>query len=419
MYVIVLLFLLIVTRFFYIRIKYPFWAHMSVYHTYDYHRVIFKTNREIEVFPQKNKFCNPVQIKTIPFYDLNETYVKYFAELLQCFYIPDDAILSTFVERDIKAIMSGHFAPAFVSFYNEKNFVPSSSSSSEKKQTTASFGLLSTSVEIGLFPDPKGCIASYPVRIFCHTKGEQICANYLTFVSCDREYKDKHISRNLIATHEYNARKQNPNVRVGLLKKEAGTCEGVVPLCEFRTCLFRIGVSKFAKRFGGHRNVVQVYKQNWSYMMDLLFLLQKPNPLFEMVISIDVGAVKARVDSENLFVFAFCEGGHALAMYFVEDAHMLFENTTIKTLRLLASINNGLSTQTFQQGFVECLRRLVKKNGDFKALLMDDVGHNAQIMELMKQDKKFEVNAETAGGYYFINWLFLNNVNKENIFILL
>jgi len=40
-------------------------------------------------------------------------------------------------------------------------------------------------------------------------------------------------------------------------------------------------------------------------------------------------------------------------------------------------------------------------------------------MEIMKQDKKFEVNAETAGGYYFINWLFLHNVNKENIFILL
>jgi hypothetical protein len=409
-----ILFLLIVTRFFYIRIKYPFWAHMSVYHTYDYHRIIFKTNREIEVFPQKNKFTNPVQIKTIPFYDLNETYIKYFAELLQCFYIPDDTILSTFVERDIKAIMNGHFAPAFVSFYNEKNFLPSS------KASTRTFDLLSTSVEIGLFPEPKGCIASYPVRIFYHTKGENISANYLTFVSCHREYKDKHISRNLIATHEYNARKLNPNVRVGLLKKEAGICEGVVPLCEFRTCLFRIGVGKFAKRFGGRRNVIQVYKQNWSYMMDLLFLLQNPNALFEMVISIDIGAVKTRVDSENLFVFAFCEGGHAMAMYFVEDAHMLFENTTIKTLRLLASINNGLSPQTFQQGFVECLRRLVKKNGDFKALLMDDVGHNLQIMEIMKQDnKKFEVHAETAGGYYFINWLFLNNVNKENIFILL
>ena len=418
MYVIFILFLMIVVRFFYIRIKYPFWAHMSVYHTYDYHRIIFRTNCEIEVFPQKNKFTNPVQIKTIPFYDLNETYVKYFAELLQCFYIPDDAILSTFVERDFKAIMSGHFAPAFVSFYNEKNFVvPSSNDEPKKKSNT--FDLLSTSVEIGLFPDPKGCIASYPVRIFFHTKGEHISANYLTFVSCDREYKDKHISRNLIATHEYNARKQNPNVRVGLLKKEAGTCEGVVPLCEFKTCLFRIGVSKFVKRFGGRRNIVQVYKQNWSYMMDLLVLLQHPNPLFEMVISIDIGAVKARVESENLFVFAFCEGGHAMAMYFVEDAHMLFENTTIKTLRLLASINNGLSPQTFQQGFVECLRRLVKKNADFKALLMDDVGHNSQIMEIMKQDNKFEVNAETAGGYYFINWLFLNKVNKENIFILL
>ena len=57
--------------------------------------------------------------------------------------------------------------------------------------------------------------------------------------------------------------------------------------------------------------------------------------------------------------------------------------------------------------------KLIKQNLDYKILLVDNVGHNAQIMK-----NKGEILAETTGAYYFINWLFFNRVERERAFIL-
>jgi len=395
--------LILVVRYLYICIKYPFWAHMPVYHTYDYHNFFSRTSREMQLFPYKNKFSNAIQIKTISYYELNDTYIKYFAELLQCFYIPADDILYTLVEKDAKARFSGHFDTPFLSFYNEKNYV-STGKSSEKQ-----FDILSTNVEIQLFPEPKGCIASYPVHTFYHSTNEYKPANYLNYISVDRAYKSQNISRNLISTHDYNVRRYNPDVRIGLLKKEVGICEGAVPLLTFSTGLFQINVSKTKQRV---RNIVQVYRQNWDIMLDTLHGLFKPNILYDFVVAIDIGAIKSRIDGEILFVYAFCEQGNVLAMYFIEDAHTHYEQGAKKSLRLVASINNGLTESLFFQGFLECLRKLQKRNLDFKMLLIDDIGHNEQLMMQLEPVEK------TTGAYYFINWMFPHKVMREKTFIM-
>jgi len=394
--------LILVVRYLYICIKYPFWAHMPVYHTYDYHNFFSRTSREMQLFPYKNKFSNAIQIKTISYYELNDTYIKYFAELLQCFYIPADDILYTLVEKDAKARFSGHFDTPFLSFYNEKNYV-STGKSSEKQ-----FDILSTNVEIQLFPEPKGCIASYPVHTFYHPANEYKPANYLTYIACDRAYKSQNISRNLISTHDYNVRRHNPDVRIGILKKDTGICEGAVPLLTFSTGLFQINVSKTKQRV---RNIVQVYRQNWDIMLDTLHRLFKPNVLYDFVVAIDIGAIKSRIDGEILFVYAFCEQGNVLAMYFIEDAHTHYEQGAKKSLRLVASINNGLSDELFFQGFLECLRKLQKRNLDFKMLLIDDIGHNEQLMMQLEPVEK------TTGAYYFINWMFPHKVMREKTFM--
>ena len=406
----ILLFLIL--RYFYICIKYPFWAHMPVYHTYDYHNFFSRSSREMQIFPYKNKFTNPIQIKTISFFELNDTYIKYFAELLQCFYIPSDDFLYTIVEKDSKVRFSGHFDTPFLSFYNEKNYV-STGKSSEKQ-----FDILSTNVEIQLFPEPKGCIASYPVRTFYHPANEYRSANYLTYIACDRAYKSQNISRNLISTHDYNVRRHNPEIRVGLLKKEVGACEGVVPLLTFSTYLFEINVSKTKQRV---RNIVQVYRQNWDILFDTLHGLFKPNVLYDFVVSIDIGAIKSRIGGEILFVYAFCEKGDVLAMYFIENAHILYEKetdkkekTSDKGIRLVASINNGLSDHLFLQGFLECLRKIQKQNLDFKMLLIDNIGHNETLIQMMNGAVE-----KTTGAYYFINWMFPHKVLSEKAFILL
>jgi hypothetical protein len=281
-------------------------------------------------------------------------------------------------------------------------------------------------VEIQLFPEPKGCIASYPVRTFYHPANEYRSANFLTYISVDRAYKSKNISRNLISTHDYNVRRHNPDVRIGLLKKDVGKCEGAVPILTFSTSLFQINVSKTKQKV---RNIVQVYRQNWAIMFDTVHGLFKPNVLYDFVVAIDIGAIKSRIDAEILFVYAFCEKGNVLAMYFIEDAHTLYEKggekgdneglkkpaiQVKKGLRLVASINNGLTPDLFFQGFQECLRKLQKQNLDYKMMWIDDIGHNETIVQMMNGFLE-----KTTGAYYFINWMFPHKVMREKAFIML
>ena len=75
-----------------------------------------------------------------------------------------------------------------------------------------------------------------------------------------------------------------------------------------------------------------------------------------------------------------------------------------KTLSLVASVNNILENDgldVFYNGFVEAVHKISKQNKDYKMMVIDDVGHNAQIVERSKKVK--QPIFETSGGYYWIN----------------
>jgi hypothetical protein len=106
-----------------------------------------------------------------------------------------------------------------------------------------------------------------------------------------------------------------------------------------------------------------------------------------------------------------------LALYFIENSHILYEQTNHKTLRLVASVNDGLTNEMFQRGFIESLRKVVKKNLDYKMIMMDNVGHNSHIMENMKQ--VYEIRFETKGAYYYLNWLCVNKIEREHVIVII
>ena len=66
--------------------------------------------------------------------------------------------------------------------------------------------------------------------------------------------------------------------------------------------------------------LVQIYKDQWNLVVDAIAGL----PGF--VVALDIGAIQARVKAGILFVYALMYKGAMIAMYFIEDAHMLYEN---------------------------------------------------------------------------------------------
>jgi hypothetical protein len=397
--------------FLYTRIRYPFWSHMPVSHTYD---LIQFSDGVIQSNPKRNKFTNPALVKTASFFELGDDQQKAATQLFNCFYIPSDVIFSTLSPEILKTRMTGHLGTPFVS-------------------ADPSFAI--------------GCAVSYPVNII-HGTGQTV-ANYLAYLATDR---DQNISRALISTHDFNARSINPNVSSTLYKKHVGKCAGAQPLVEFKTSVFYInvegsnlGLNTANTALGSaatQAHIIQIYKPNWNLLQDYLSCIssgtqscissgtqssvsgtKSMTALFDFVAIVDIGALSARVDANQLFVYAYRIGTQIVALYFIEDMNTLYENVADyggKTLSLVASVNNILEPDgiaVFYNGFVEAVQKISKQNRDYKMMVIDDVGHNAQIVERTKLVKP--AIFETEGGYYWINHRVGSHIVGERCLILI
>jgi hypothetical protein len=422
---------------------------MPVYHSYD---LFTKDHAYIQQFPLRNKYTNPLLIKTLPFLDLNDAYLKYFAELLQIGYTKDDSILCTLEQKNIRAFMTGHNGPVLVSFYcapvyktvkesSIKGTMFPSSVSPKETEWFPSSGIEDSSnretipsVQVDLEPEPLACAASYSVnmQLTCDKILTKVPLNYITYVSEKISVSTlsktsiKHILE-VVATHDYNARRLNLDYNASLIKSSSLPINNTCPLIQFETNTYHIPRFKENQGFPSRTNspfakvkeIVQIYKQNWSFALDLLGELHR---LYSLVISIDIGAIKARIEGEEWFVYAFVNKGQTMAMYFIENAHMLYENDNVKTLRLVASVNNGLSVTQFNAGFQDCLRRIIKGTGslkgplvkgnlDYKQVIIDCIGSNQTI--ILGQPIETELNS-----YCLINWTNKTEVQSESAFIL-
>ena len=419
-YIFITIFFAAFAFFIYIHVAYPFWVHMPVSHTYDIHHRFFNSNISVlQQYPYKNKWICSRGTRTVSYHDSTEVVKDHVLDQLNCNYIPSDSILFTIEKKHLDVLFSGHFDTPFITTYYS-SIGPLGKTSSNKLE--GSFGSL-------------GCIASYPVRILY--RNEKTSANFMVFLACDRENPiKKEITRNLIATHEYNSRNRVTDIKISILKKHTGSCEGVRPLLTFSTHLYYIGSAKHTKGPSLAPAVQQVYRQNWSLMQDIADLLPQ---LFEFCAYMDVGALKARVDAGQLWIFCIKHEGIIIAAYFIEDAMMLYEKVNDyggKTLNLMGSMCNmkkkskgNVNINVFVKGFAECLAMIHKQNRDYAMLLMDDVGHNQILVKEMELVPTGTVGSNgllgsleivnTKGAYYMINGFVKEPVNANRALMLI
>ena len=369
----------------YIRIKYPFWSFMDANHSYDW--FLRRPGKPISIKPCRNKYVVRAQVKTAG-QDGAESLLA--AELLQRHLIPSDKILYECEAKHIEARMTGHDAQA--SLYYDFDYP--------------------------LITKPSGTIVSYPVHIMESAESTKFVANYISHVAAA---EDATIQK-LIATHIYNVHDKTPDKSAFLLKKDVGRCAGLRPITTFSTNLYFI--EKAPTTPTTPTTLVQIYKDNWHQVVEAIASLKG------FVVALDIGAIQARVKAGILFVYALMYRGTMIAMYFIEDAHMLYEHVADhggKTLRLLASLTTDEKTQPTTSsgsasfiylGFLEALAKIIKQNADYKMLLVDGLGSNLLICEKMIEDKQIMKLTTTTGAYYFVNWAYRKTWESKDVFIL-
>ena len=374
----------------YIHIKYPFWSFMDANHSYDW--FLRRSGKPISIKPCRNKYVVRAQLKTNGHNDLLVAELLSVAELLQRHLIPSDKILYECEAKHVIARMTGHDAQA--SLYYDFDYP--------------------------LITKPSGTIVSYPAHIMEsieETKfSTKFAANYISHVAAA---EDATIQK-LIATHIYNVHDKTPDKSAFLLKKDVGRCAGLRPITTFSTNLYFIEKAPSAPTTP--TTLVQIYKDNWHQVVEAIASLKG------FVVALDIGAIQARVKAGILFVYALMYRGTMIAMYFIEDAHMLYEHVADhggKTLRLVATVSASLATDNqgdvasfLYLGFLEALAKIIKQNADYKMLLVDGLGSNQVICEKMIEDKQMMKLTTTTGAYYFVNWAYRKTWESKDVFIL-
>jgi hypothetical protein len=259
---------------------------------------------------------------------------------------------------------------------------------------------------------PSGTILSYPVRI-SEKDNPILVANYISHIAAE----DDTVTRKLIATHIYNVHDKTPDKPAFLLKKDVGRCAGLRPLIPFSTTLFYIAERPTTDDSrNAATTLVQVYKDNWHLIQDAI------DRLDGVVVTIDIGSIQTRVKAGILFVYALMYRGTTIAVYFIEDALMLYEQVADhggKTLRLLAiaAIKPPMDSVIYD-GFCQCLGKIIKQNADYKMLLVDGIGANQMICKSLIEDKQMMRLTTTTGAYYFVNWAYRKMWESPNVFML-
>ncbi len=370
----------------YIRIKYPFWSFIDANHSYDW--FLRQPGRPISRIPSRNKFVVRNHVSTSEPNSFDKC-----AVLLQKYYIPSDKILYECEAKHIEARMTGHTAQ--MSFYT-----PLLNENANYMDI-----LLNKSKT-----EPTGIIASYLVNVRDDALQSLTTANYISHIVSS----ESSTTQKLIATHIYNVHDKTPDKSAFIVKKDVGRCGGIRPLTIFSTSLFYVD-SKNKPELAKDTTLVQIYKDNWHTVLDAV------DSVRGFVVTMDIGAIQARVKAGILFIYALMRRGKIAALYFIEDAHMLYEYVDDhggKTLRLVLTITMDTDFASIYGGFVCAMAKISKQNADYKMLLVDSVGDNQKIIAHLERDSRIIHITTTSGAYYFVNWAYRQVWESDKVFML-
>ena len=434
-YIYLILIFFILLCFAYIKIKYPFWNMQPVYHTYDIWRGWTKNPFIIwSGYPMRTKYTTPKKVTTAPFSEISEIQKDKIIDLLQCYSIESERVLNIIDKTTLTSYMTGHSEPSYVSFYMEDHLdlVIGQPNILGQPNNLEQPNLGQPSLEIQNKPVAIGTMLSRPIRIFIWNidKMTDWRAYYWDWICVHRDYRNKNLSRNIIQSHEYYQRIENPNVQASLFKKDEILCQGIVPLVEYKTFTFYLRDVKIPP-LPPHCTVVRIFQENVGILSDFLYGIshpayyqetKTPDSLFSICAFPEVAALTVLLKQNIWYIYALKRGDDILGLYFLKDAKTTYEDVEGgNLLECVSSVCNMTmsKTGTFFAGFLHAIRDIMNlKNTIYRMIGFTDLAHNGRILE--KWRWKYTPIFENRSAYYLYNMVVPGMpIAKERCLVLL
>jgi hypothetical protein len=436
-YFIFILFALMVIAFIFIKLKYPFWNALPVYHPYDFWRTWKKKPfliQPVGKLPRKTKFCDFQQVISFEYGDFDSDSDSYkikkseVLNLLQSHYLEDPDSLFMFHYENLDAYHTGNSFASQVSVYLDDSKI-------------------------------MGCIFSRAISVhFTHDSSTMNsdwvhpmqCFSDLGFLDLACSPLSIDISRKLLETHCYRLLlknsvkelvsklslseiKSSDSNHAFIFRKEGEPYSGICPFLTFQTRLFAIpnatklnamivsNVLPFSFR------MVFIQSSNMYLFTDLLDEIVGLST-FSIVGISSVGNLESLIKKRVLFVACVLGSGPSnkkdsdiFCLYVFRDSRISMENyrdgSSGSVLNLIASFQHSNSSTLFFRGFLHALRDIITAVPAFRLLGMEEISHNGLLLEDFMD--AFNTNELTKSdvNYYAYNAVFPTGNSSQVFFV--
>jgi hypothetical protein len=383
LYTIGILFIVIFVILSYIKFKYRFWAIQPVFHVYDLPYYLFPPGIINEHLPEKNKYCNFVNIDTLFFEKLTDNQIDRFVRFIQTHFLQngDNEFLPKKV--NIAPYFYGHNSPCFLSFYFEDDV------------------LLDTKTQTPVSAPKHKLISVITTRpLHCSIKNASFELYYVDYLCVHTDYRKKGIAPEIIQTHHYHQRIHNKNIVVSLFKRE-GTLTGIVPLCVYST--YGFDMRKWTTPPTQLPNEVSLVEIGTNTMQHLLDFIDGQAREFDILIQPGFANLTECIKTKNIFVYLLIQNQVTLGAYFFRKTCTYIE-PNCEVLSCFCSVTNSSSNIYFVDGYKNAVDQLRRKYPQFQCAVIEGVSHNpCIIVELLK---KYETFLISPTAYFFYNFAY-------------
>ena len=380
-YVIVIITLLWILIYLYIKYTYGFWIDLPVFHEYNW---TYKWFPPGIINHKQNKYLNFKDIKTRVYSELSDLAIQQFLHFIQ---LTNGSRMKV---DNITPYFIGHNSQTFITVYNRDI-------------------LLIDKNQLQPIHDSKiiGTITSRPIHIVINNGDANAAfdAYYIDHI----HFENNTILPELLKTHIYNQCQINQKVSVNIFKQSDPLLYGIVPLCKYK--VFEFSVDKWTKPIDldSMYNIVEMNSQN-IYLLNE-FIKENSNK-FDIVISSAVSNLVELIKSKNLFVYTVVSHDEIICAYFFKKTCLFKDRGDLEILSLVGSIQNS-NNDFFIHAFKICFWKIAANNYMGHAMI-ENISHNNIIIDNICLKTKPHRITNTA--YYFYNFVY-NTFNSNKVFI--
>ena len=389
-YIVVSIIVIILLRYLYLKLVYGFWYYQPVFHPYDLKYYFFPCGIIDHNLPEKNRYTNFTNIKTINFNNLTSYELNKFISFIKINFHRNGENKYLPNKENIVPYFKNHEHNCYFSFYYENillHDVKTNSQIEEKKLI--------------------GVITGRPLNIIINNgnKDAVFDSYYIDYLCVDTDYRKQNIAPQLIQTHEYNQRHLNKNITTCLFKRE-GKLTAIVPLCVYNSYCFSVERWTKPPELDPCYKLLRATKQNIFLLVDSV---RTANSKFDIIIKTKIGNIIELIETSNMYIYFLIDNNNAIpiSLYLFKKSCMYIQNN-LEALTCIGSIDmTDYSEQDYDKNlFINAFKLASwsifskEKNHNYGYLVLENTSHNNVLINNIIVKTKPNIILPTAHFFY-------------------